>query len=133
MTTEDDLRAAVETVAAHLRPGGAALFLPDTTREAFSPHTDHGGHDGEDGRGLRYLQWVRDEDPEDDAYETDFAILLREPGELTRVVYERHTTGMFSLATWQRLLEGAGLVVVDPGVVDPHEGEHAVFAARRPS
>ena len=132
MTSEEDLRAAIETAAAHVRPGGVALFLPDTTREAFSPHTVHGGHDGEDGRGLRYVQWVRDEDPEDDAYETEFGILLREPGEPTRLVHEQHTTGMFSEATWHRLLEEAGLEVVPPGVEDPNEGEHAVFVARRP-
>jgi SAM-dependent methyltransferase len=133
MTTEDDLRAAIETAAAHLRPGGAVVFLPDATREQFSPGTDHGGHDGEDGRSLRYLQWTRDEDPEDDSYETDFVVVLREPGEPTRVVHETHTEGLFSEATWGRLLEDAGLEVVDPGVEDPNAGEHGVFAARCPA
>ncbi len=57
ITTEDDLRATIETVAEHLRPGGAALLVPDTTRELFVPGTRHGGHDGDDGRSLRYLEW----------------------------------------------------------------------------
>jgi hypothetical protein len=30
-------------------------------------------------------------------------------------------------------MEEAGLEVVDPGVEDPNEGEHAVFVGRRPS
>src|SRR5690554_3748152 len=37
MTTEADLRAALETVATHLRPGGVALVAPDCTRETFEP------------------------------------------------------------------------------------------------
>ncbi len=133
MTTEDDLRAAIETAAAHVRPGGVALFLPDTTREQLVPGTEHGGHDGEDGRSLRYLQWTRDDDPSDDTYQVDFTVVLREEGRPTRVVHELHTEGLFADATWRRLIEQAGLEVVDPSVEDPNEGEHAVFVARRPA
>jgi SAM-dependent methyltransferase len=133
MTTEDDLRAAIETAAAHLRRGGAAVFLPDATRETFVPGTEHGGHDGEDGRSLRYLQWARDDDPGDDGYQVDFTVVLREVGTPTRVVHELHTEGLFPDATWQRLIEDAGLELVDPGIEDPNEGEHAVFVARRPA
>ena len=32
MTTEDDLRSALRTVAAHLAPGGVTLVAPDATR-----------------------------------------------------------------------------------------------------
>ena len=46
MTTEADLRAAMTTAFEHLRPGGAAVFLPDHVRETFAAGTDHGGHDG---------------------------------------------------------------------------------------
>jgi chemotaxis methyl-accepting protein methylase len=35
MTTEDDLRAALTTVAIHLTPGGVALVAPDATTETF--------------------------------------------------------------------------------------------------
>ncbi len=38
MTTETDLAAAIETAFVHLRPGGAAVFLPDCVRETFEPH-----------------------------------------------------------------------------------------------
>ncbi len=62
MTTEADLRAAMETAFVHCRPGGAALFAPDHVRENFRPTTKHGGHDG-DGRSFRYLEWVWDPDP----------------------------------------------------------------------
>jgi SAM-dependent methyltransferase len=133
MTTEDDLRAAILTSAAHLRPGGVAVFLPNASRETLTLGADHGGHDGDDGRSLRYLEWTRDDDPSDDTYQVDFTVVLREEGEPTRVVYELHTEGLFADATWRRLIEDAGLEVVEPGVDDPNAGEHAVFVGRLPS
>ena len=63
MTTESDLRDCIGTALAHTRPGGVALFVPDFTRETFTPGTSHGGHDGADGRSLRYLEWSIDADP----------------------------------------------------------------------
>ncbi len=45
MTTEDDLRAALTTVAIHLAPGGVALVAPDATTETFREATEHGGGD----------------------------------------------------------------------------------------
>ena len=68
MTSDDDLRRAMETAFVHCRPGGVALFCPDHLRENFVPPTDHGGHDGDDGRGLRYLEWTWDPDPADGTY-----------------------------------------------------------------
>ena len=133
MASEEDVRAAIETVAIHLRPGGAALLLPDATRESLEEGVEAGGHDGDDGRSLRYLQWTRDDDPEDGMYQVDFVVLLREPGQPTRVVHELHTEGLFSETAWCRFIEEAGLEIVEYGVPDPHEGEHAVFAARRPA
>ncbi len=65
LTTEDDLRAAIETAAAHARAGGVVILTPDATREIFAPRTDKGGHDGDDGRGLRYLEWIHAPDPPD--------------------------------------------------------------------
>ena len=58
MTTEDDLRAALTTVAIHLAPGGVALVAPDATAETFSEATEHGGGEDERGRRARYLQWT---------------------------------------------------------------------------
>ena len=44
MTTEADLRRAMETAWVHCRPGGAALFAPDYVREHFPEEsTDDGG------------------------------------------------------------------------------------------
>jgi SAM-dependent methyltransferase len=133
MLTEEDLGAAIGTVAEHLRPGGVAVLIPDTTREMFSPVTRHGGHDGEDGRSLRYLEWITDPDPADSTADMDFVLALREPGKPLRIEHDRHVFGVFPESTWRRLMENAGLELVDPGVDDPYEGEHAVFVGRSPA
>ncbi len=78
LLTSDDLRATFDTAFAHLRPGGAAIFEPDITREDYADATHQGGHDGADGRRLRYLQWRTDPDPSDTWYVDEFAILLHE-------------------------------------------------------
>lgn len=110
MTAEVDLRATIETAFLHLRPGGGAIFLPDCVRETFESHTDHGGHDG-DGRSLRYLEWVVDPDPTDTTYVTDFAYVLREGGEPSRVVLDRHVMGVFARDDWLRVLHEVGFGV----------------------
>jgi len=50
MATEDDLRAALTTVAIHFAPGGVALVAPDATTETFREATEHGGGDEASGR-----------------------------------------------------------------------------------
>jgi SAM-dependent methyltransferase len=107
MTTEADLRAAMETAFGHLAPGGVALFVPDVVRESFRPTTAHGGHDGE-GRSLRYLEWTRDLDPDDTSYEVDFALLLSVEGQPVRVEHDHHVFGLFAEADWLRWLRDAG-------------------------
>lgn len=133
MTTEPDLRRALETAFVHCRPGGAALFAPDHTKENFRPSTSHGGHDGAD-RSLRYLEWTWDPDPTDGAYLVDYAYLLRESDGSVRVEHDRHVEGLFARADWLRLLAEVGF---RPAVVPLEHsellpGECELFVARRP-
>jgi SAM-dependent methyltransferase len=126
MTTEADLRRAMQTAWLHCRAGGSALFVPDHVRETFAPSTDHGGHDG-GGRGLRYLEWVSDADPEDTQCEVDMVYVLREAGQPLRVEHERHVYGLFPRDTWLRLLREVGF---EPGIVrDGYDRE--LFLARK--
>ena len=132
ITTEDDLAATIVTASAHVRPGGAALFVPDFVRERFEPRTQHGGHDGE-GRALRYLNWDWDPDPSDTTYVSDFAYLLRE-GDGMRCVQDRHLCGLFPRATWLELIERAGLDarrIVAPADEEPAGAE--LFVGRSKS
>ena len=134
MTTEADLRMAMETAFCHCRSGGVVLFAPDFVRENFQPGTDHGGAD--DGtRGLRYLEWMWDPDPSDTTYLVDYAYLLRTPDGVVRVEHDRHVEGLFTRADWIRWLGTAGFEAARSVPFEHSElapGSHEVFVARKP-
>ena len=135
LTTLDDLRAAMHTAFVHCRPGGVALFAPDHVREIFQATTDHGGNDG-DGRALRYLEWTFDPEPSDTTYLVDYAFLLHEDGQPTRVAYDRHVCGLFGRDEWLRLLADVGFERVAARPFEHSEmppGSLEVFVAARPS
>jgi SAM-dependent methyltransferase len=134
MTTEADLRRAIETAFRHTRPGGAAVVVPDHTAENFEPDTDCGGTDAPDGRGARYLAWTSDPDPRDTWIVTEYAFLLRDADGSVRSVHETHRTGLFGRDTWLCVLAEAGF---EPRVVTEETTEdrtpREVFIARRPA
>jgi SAM-dependent methyltransferase len=133
MTTEADLRQAIETAYVHCAPGGAALFAPDHVRETLRPSTDCGGEDGST-RGLRYLEWTWDPDPADTTYLVDYAYLLREADGSMTVEHDRHVEGLFSRADWLRLVADAGFtpsrVLFEHSELEP--GSYELFVGRRP-
>jgi SAM-dependent methyltransferase len=126
MTSIADLRAAIATAAIHLRPGGAAIFLPDVTRETFEPKTEHGGHDGT-GRALRYLSWSYDPDPDDSTFITDFTMILREDPDIVRIRHDRHVEGLFGEREWLALIGEAGT----PGEMEQDPYGRRVFIGRK--
>ncbi len=114
MTTEADLRAALETVAVHLRPGGVALVAPDSTAETFEPGEEMEGGDepvGPDGRGrsVRYMMWTLPLEPGSTVSTEHFALLLKERDGSVRCVHDTHYFGVFSQATWLRLFDEVGM------------------------
>ena len=107
MTTEADVRRAIETARVHCRVGGAVLIAPDHVRETFRESTDHGGHDGPE-KALRYLEWTWDPDPTDNTYTVDYVYLLRSLDGSIRVEHDRHVEGLFSRQDWLNWLKEAG-------------------------
>ena len=135
MTTERDLRAAIETAFVHTRPGGAAIFVPDNTRESFRAGTDCGGHDGTGGdrRALRYLEWSSDPDPSDSWYRVDYAYLLRDGDGPARVEYDEHRCGLFAQADWLAWMEQAGFrASAHPADVPDAPDGYTMFVGVRP-
>jgi SAM-dependent methyltransferase len=133
MTTEDDVRRAIETAWRHCKPGGAALFAPDHVRDNFASAADCGGHDGAD-RALRYLEWMWDPDPSDTTYVVDYAYMLREPDGRVHVEHDRHEEGLFAREDWLRIIRDVGF---EPSIVpfehsELEEGRYIVFSARKP-
>ena len=133
MTTEADLRQAIETAFIHCRPGGVALFAPDAVRETFKSSSGHGGRD-DGARGLRYVEWSWDPDPADTTYVVDYAFLLRGLDGDVRVEYDRHVEGLFHRDEWLRFLSDAGFearaVTYDHSELEP--GSYVIFVAQRP-
>ena len=129
MTTEDDLAAAARSAYAHTRPGGAALFAPDSTRETFRQNAELLGAD-DGARALRGVAWTWDPDPTDDTFRVEYAFLLRD-GDVVTSFHDRHVEGLFTRATWLRILGSAGYQVestprpLDDGSLDE------VFLCRR--
>lgn len=108
MTTEEDLRQAVDSVFAHCRPGGVAVLVPDHIAENYEPSTDHGGNDAPDGSGVRYLSWSGPVPPGSSTTTTDYAFLVREADGTVTVAHDRHLLGLFPRETWLRVLTEAG-------------------------
>ena len=138
MTSEVELRQAVDTALAHCRPGGVAVFVPDETAETFEESSDHDGHDESPrtnvpGRGVRYLEWTWDPDPTDSWVLTEYAFLLRDADGSVRVVHETHRTGVFSRAVWLRVLTDAGFEAeaIDEETTEDRPGR-VLFVGRRP-
>ena len=130
MTTEPDLRAAIETAFVHCRPGGVALFAPDFVRETFAENVDQGGNDTERG-SVRFLQWTTDPDPTDTIYFVDFAILIRDRDGAMRVEHDRHTYGLYPRADWRRLLREVGFVIKTPRAALAGLGRDVFMGTRR--
>ena len=134
MTTERDLRRAMDTAFVHCRPGGGVLFCPDHVRENFRPSTECGGHDG-DGRALRYLEWTWDPVPGDSTYTVDYVYLLRGADGQVETVHDRHLEGLFTRAEWLRWLGEAGFEAraVPVAHSEVEDGAYELFVGRRPA
>lgn len=135
MTTEEDLRRALETAFVHCKPGAVALFAPDYVRENFKPGADHGGTE-EGDRAMRWLEWTWDPNPTDTTYLVDYAYLMRNADGSTVAEHDRHVEGIFPRATWLRLLSDVGfgqVAVVPLDIADVDPGGHEVFVAIKPA
>ena len=128
MTTEADLRAAIETAYVHCRPGGVAILVPDCVRETFQPRTECDEADFE-GRSLRSLEWEYDPDPSDTTTLSHFAFMLREGDGPVQFAFDTHLFGLFSRADWFRLLADVGFQA--QSVMDQYGRD--VFVAVKPS
>jgi hypothetical protein len=131
MTSEAELARAVETAFMHTRPGGSAVFAPDCVRETFAESTNLlTGADAT--RALRGIEWSWDPDPSDDTTRVEYVFALRDANGDVRTVHDRHLEGLFSIATWRRVLEAAGYRVEQvPRPLDDGQSDE-VFACQRP-
>jgi SAM-dependent methyltransferase len=124
LTTEADLRQAIETAFAHCRPGGIALFVPDHVADTFRAASGSGGGSDQAGRRAFFRERTWDPDPADTWIQAEYEFRLRAADGTVQVVHEAHRLGAFSRDTWLRLLAGAGFDPADGSGpdADPHDG-----------
>ena len=108
---------------AHPRPGGgpgrpadrpphwgARRDVPTTTPTLFEPPHIEYQTNRDANTELTYVEYSTDLDPNDTTVETTYVFFFDRAGEL-QVEVDRHTTGLFPVATWERLLTQAGFEV----------------------
>jgi hypothetical protein len=110
LLSRQDVRAALETMAAHLRPGGLGLVAPTYDSETFEPHqTEHDEQSSPDGSlHLAYLSYVHDPDPSDHLFEMVLVYVINDHNHV-EVIEDRHTCGLFSRELWLEEMHGAGI------------------------
>ena len=106
MLSPDDLRAALDTAAAHLVPGGALFVAPTYTRDNFVDGDAE--HDADPSANLTYLSYVHDPDPRDTEYELVLVYLIRGERRGVEVTVDRHRCGLFPVEDWLSALKQAG-------------------------
>ncbi len=101
-----ELRMAIETAVAHLRPGGILLVV-GKTREIF--RANNFAYSGEqDDLHVTLLEnnYINPYRP--DSYDATLVYLIRRRGELT-IHTECHLLGLFSREAWEKVFAAAGL------------------------
>jgi SAM-dependent methyltransferase len=127
-----DLRQVIQTAAAHCKPGGIALFVPDYVKDTFSELTGGGGG-GVDaaGRTAIFVERTWDPDPADDWVQADYEFTLHTPASATegstQVVHESHRLSAFSRNTWLSLLAEVRLIQ------DPDIDRQQISVGHRPA
>ncbi len=133
LLSEDDIRQTLDTVAAHLEPGGLAFIAPTYTADTFvDGEVADDGTTIEDAQAVTYFSYVHDPDPSDTTFEMILLYLIRSPADATplrrvEVVEDRHTCGLFSIARWLSLMGGAGF---DASLVEQEGGAWSLFLGR---
>ena len=118
ITSPDALLRVFQTAAAHLKPEGVFLILPDVVKENFEEMTCSGGTIGQPGAQL--LEWHWDPDPSDHTYQVDMTLLLKDASGQVQSVHEQHQLALFDSQTYVLTLRKAGFAMVDDLIWDEH-------------
>jgi len=110
LTSEDDLRDTFRTAVAHLEPGGVFVIAPEWYKETYKQAALYHVTRNQNGHQLTFIQYETDPDPNDTTMQCLMLYLINENGKL-RIEQDLHTTGIFPMKTWDKLLGEAGFRV----------------------
>ena len=107
LTTLPELRAAYETAAAHLGPGGVLVTPPEELRDRFEQHHVRSQTHAAGDVSVTTIEVSFDPDPADTSFEETFVFLIREGGKLT-VESDTHLIALYHLDEVVATLRDAG-------------------------
>lgn len=105
MVTREDLRMALDTAAAHLKPGGVLLVVCKPRENFRENNFGYTGTQGDVEVTLFENNYINPNRPE--TYEATLVYLVRRRGELT-VHTDYHVLGLFTREVWDQALADAG-------------------------
>jgi SAM-dependent methyltransferase len=121
MLTQDDLRDAFETAFVHLRRGGVLLTYVEQIVQGFQQNRTKVMTRRKGDIEITLIENYYDPDPSDTTYESTFAYLIRERGDL-KIEADRHLCGIFTLRLWYDNLRTVGFNVKQMSFDDETEG-----------
>lgn len=108
MTTPAGLRAAYQTAAAHLAPGGVLVTPPEELRSRFRQHRVQAETHQRGERAVTTVTVDFDPDPADTWFEQTYVFLIRQAGQQLQVETDTHRCGLYELDEMLRLLREVG-------------------------
>jgi hypothetical protein len=131
MRSEQDLRAAFTTAAAHLRPYSLFITTPDFVKETYRDGACFQSQIAHDGIQLTLVEYEYDTDPGDTEITALLLCIIRQ-GSDVRVEEDWHTLGLFPKQTWIDLMTSCGF---DVEVRDIRQsqvaGQHHMFVGTK--
>lgn len=113
MSSLPELRMAIGTAVAHLKPGGVLLVVGKTSEVFQDNNFAYSGEQGDLHVTLLENNHINRHRP--DGYEATLVYLLRRSGVLT-IHTECHVLGLFSQAAWKQVFTDAGLTFEDTAI-----------------
>lgn len=130
LTSPQDLLAAFQTAAAHLKLGGVLLCLPDLVKEEFQETSMSGGSLGQPAAQL--LEWHWDPDPNDHTYRIDMSFMFKHDDGRMETIHEHHELGLYDRKTYCTLIREAGFNLVSAMVYEDIEIPEIFCAIKKP-
>lgn len=129
-TTPDDVRATLATAAAHCRPGGGVMVVPDFVAETFEPDENEDEARAADGRTLHYVERKSPPAPGASSYAMTWRFTLREADGTVHAWTEHEHYGLFPRRSWLEWITAAG---IDAAVRRDPWGRDVFVGRRRPA
>lgn len=108
-TTAGELRATLATAAAHCRPGGGVMVVPDFVAETFEADENEGEATAPDGRTLQYVERKSAPQPDATAYGMTWEFTLRDVDGAVQRWTERERYGLFPRQSWLDWMDAVGI------------------------